>query len=230
MEKSKKKYKVIDILNLADQTYSLYFDKDNKDNKINTYTRQIRKTLEKHGYHKPFNNIRISDVYYLVEHELKDYFISNSVDSELLEKDKKLIKQYENKEERLISQQQDPHPDDALCHDSLIDVINAMKSNEYDPISKLEEICSSGDDEFGIQIQYLDKLLSKFKQEYIFNALLKLNKEEFDQKQFIKDYFERSLHIDDRTMIGVPKYGYSKYNDKLTNPISSYVHSSNAKK
>lgn len=229
MEKSKKKYKVIDILNLADQTYSLYFDKDNKDNKINTYTRQIRKTLEKHGYHKPFNNIRISDVYYLVEHELKDYFISNSVDSESLEKDKKLIKKYEDQEKRIINQQEEIIPDDALAHDSLNDVINSMKSTEYDPISKLKEICGSRDDELAGQIQYLDKLLSKFKQEYIFNALLKLNKEEFDQKQFIKDYFERNLHIDDRTIVGVPMYGYSKYNDKLTNPISYYIHSSNAK-
>ena len=220
-----KKYKVIDILTIADKTYSLYFNKEDKERQVNTYTRRIRKALKKHGYAKPFNDIKVADVYYLVEHELKDYFIANSIDSELLEKDRQLAKKYEDQEKRMIEQLGDKIPDDALSHESLDDVINSLKRDEYDPISKLKEICGSGDEELWGQIQYLDKMLSKFKQDYIFNALLKLNHEEFDQKQFIKDYFERNQHIDDRTITGIPMYGYSKYNDKLSNPINFYINS-----
>lgn len=223
-----KKYKVIDILNLANKKYALYFDEDDKSTQINTYTKQIRKMLRKHGYTKPFNDIKIADVYFLVDHELKDYFISNSINKNSLEKDRQLAKKYEDQEKRMIEQQGEIIPDDALSHDSLNDVIDSIRSNEYDPISKLKEICGTGDTELWGQIQYLDKMLSKFKQDYIFSALLKLNKEEFDQRQFIKDYFERMQYIDDRTITGVPMYGYSKYNDKLSDPINHYIHSKNS--
>ena len=219
------RYKVLDILKLANEKYSLYFDADNKSTQINTYTKQIRKILKRHGYVKTFNNISVADAYYLVDHELKDYFISNSNNRELLEKDDQLAQKYEDMEERMIDQQEEEFPDDALSHDSLGDVIDSIKNDEYDPISKLKEICTSNDDELGGKISYLDKLLSQFKQEYIFHALLKLNNEEFNQRQFIKDFFERDLHIDDRSLVGIPMFGFSKYNDKLSDPISAYISS-----
>lgn len=222
-----KRYKVRDILNMANKKYSLYFDQEDKDTQINTYTKQIRKVLKnEHGYKRPFDNIKISDAYYLVDYELKDYFIANSVNRSSLEKDELLAQKYEEREKRMIEQQGDPYPDDALSHEPLDKVIDNLKDDEYDPISKLKEICSKSDDEFSSEIEYLDKLLHEFKQNYIFYALLKMRNEQFDQKQFIKDYFERNRHIDDRTLFGDPMYGYSKYNDKIKDPINHYIYNS----
>lgn len=69
----------------------------------------------------------------------------------------------------------------------------------------------------------LKPCLNEFKQNYIFYALLQLTKKHFHQAQFIKDYFERNKYLDTRGMIYKPMYGYSKYDNKLNDPIKSYV-------
>lgn len=220
------KYKVKDILNLANKKYTLYFDKDTYETQVNTYTRRIRKALKEHGYKKPFNNIEEADAFYLIDHELKNYFIDNSAIPDILKRDEKKAAEAEDQEMRIINQFKNNEPEgynDAPSQKSLDEVLDSIKDTDYDPISKLKAICNSEDTELGGQIDYLEKKLNELKQNYIFHALLQLNNERFNQVQFIKDYFERNNYIDDRSMIYKPKYGYSKYDIKLKDPINSYI-------
>lgn len=220
------KYKVKDILNLANKKYTLYFDKDMYETQVNTYTRRIRKALKEHGYEKPFNNIKESDAFYLIDHELKNYFINNSAMSDLLKKDEKKAAEAEDQEMRIINQFKNNEPEgynDAASQKSLDEVLDSIKDTDYDPISKLRAICNSEDTEFSNQIDYLEKELNEFKQNYIFYALLQMTDKHFNQVQFIKDYFERDKYLDDRGMIYKPMYGYSKYDEKLNDPIKSYI-------
>lgn len=218
------KYKVKDILNLANKKYTLYFDKDTYETQVNTYTRRIRKALKEHGYKKPFNNIEEADAFYLIDHELKNYFIDNSTRPDLLKRDEKLAVEAEDREMRINNQYKNNEPlgdNDAYSQKSLDEVLDSIKDTDYDPISKLKDICNSGDDEFGNKIDYLKKELNELKQNYIFHALLQLNNEHFNQVQFIKDYFALDNYLDYRGMI--PMYGYSKYYLKLKDPINSYI-------
>ena len=127
---------------------------------------------------------------------------------------------------RIINQFKNNEPEgynDAPSQKSLDEVLDSIKDTDYDPISKLNAICNSEDIELGNQIFYLEKKLNELKQNYIFHALLQLNNEHFNQVQFIKDYFERDNYLDDSSMISKPKYGYSKYDIKLKDPINSYI-------
>lgn len=219
-------YSVRDILNLANEKYSLYFDKNNKETQINTYTRQIRKILKKKGYKRPFNNIKEKDVHTLIDDDLKHYFINYSTMRDSLEKDEQLANEVEDREHRIMTQFKNNEPEeynDAPSTQKFDEVLNSITNDDYDPISKFRAICNSADVEFGNQIDKLQKELNNFKQNYIFYTLLKMNNEEFDQSQFIKDFFELSKHVDDRGMLSKPVYGYSKYNDKLNDPIHSYI-------
>lgn len=224
-----KKYKVIDILNLANKKYTLYFSKEDKGTQINTYTKRIRKCLKNKGYEKPFNDIKASDVYYIVDYELKDYFIKNSIMPDYLQKDDLLAQEANDREVRMLTQyknNQNIGYVDAKSQKSLDEVLNSIKDSDYDPIKKLRDVCNSEDVDLWNELDFIEKNLEKFKQNYIFYALLKQNHEHFDQAQYIKDFFERDKYIDDRGMVEVPKYGYSKYNDKLNEPFRNYIKSS----
>lgn len=220
------KYKVKDILNLANKKYTLYFDKDTYETQVNTYTRRIRKALKEHGYKKPFNNIEEADAFYLIDHELKEYFIDNSAIPDILKRDEKKASEAEDQEIRILNQYKNNEPvgyNDAPSQKSLDEVLNSIKDTDYDPISKLRAICNSEDTELSGQIDYLEKKLNELKQNYIFHALLQMNGEYFNQAKYINDYFERNKYLDDRSIIYKPMYGYSKYDIKLKNPINSYI-------
>ena len=88
-------------------------------------------------------------------------------------------------------------------------------------------------EDWQMTVNWIDKKLTEFKSDFIFQALLELTNKEFDQKSYISDLLHMHNLIDPPEstrgipVSPVPKKGYSFYAQKISNPFENYIKNKN---